>query len=296
MGLVASTLIVVCLISLLCLPEPSYAQAVPTPTPTVIPLSTPCPVDVDKSANPTNLVLGDTAQVQMTFRPRCQPVVQPLAIMLVIDNSDSFDDGPSGPMNKAKAAAYAILERLDPTQDRIGIATFASGTTNFQPLSAQFDLTRNIVVRMRANGNSLGADALGRAIEELRGPRRDVRQKPIIVVMSDGGFDDGSAMLTVAGQARQANIDVYGLYAAGIAVGNSSSNVAGVASAPDYYISLDMAGGTAAGTTIMNRSQVTRPRFIVGASVEDRLSSSVQFVTGSGTPPAQVSGSVLRWD
>ena len=70
----ASTLAAIGLVCLLCVSQVGVVQGqVPTPTPTSIPLSTPCPVDVDKTANPTTLVLGDTTQVQMVFRPRCRP-------------------------------------------------------------------------------------------------------------------------------------------------------------------------------------------------------------------------------
>ncbi|MCW5853577.1 MAG: VWA domain-containing protein [Anaerolineae bacterium] len=296
-GLVACTLMVVGLITLVLLPDTGYAQQVPTPTPTSIPLSTPCPVDVDKWANPVNLVLGDTAQVQMVFRPRCQPVTEPLAIMLVIDHSTSFDDSPSGPLTKAKAAANAIINRLNASIDRLGITSFSLGTQNFEHLSAEFDLTRTIVNGLRSDiPGSRGGDAFGLAVEELKGPNRDVRQRPIIVVMSDGGFDDPGAMSTIAGQARLAGIEVYGLYAAGIAVGNSSTNVAGLATAPDYFMNLDTMGGAPAGNMIIDRSRRTLTRSIRSATIQDTLSSLVQFVPGSGTPPAQVNGSVLRWD
>ena len=266
-GLVACTLMVVCLIALVFMPVPGYAQQVPTPTPTGIPLATPCPVDVDKTANPTTLVLGDTAQVQMVFRPRCQPVVQPLAIMLVMDHSDSFDDGATGPMPKAKAAASAIIDRLDPTLDRLGIATYGDRTTNFQSLTAQFDLTRGIVNGLHALGNSYGADAFGRAVEELSGPHRDIRQRPIIVFMSDGGFNDADAVLMIGGQARRAGVEVYGLYAAGVAaggIGNRPEYMAGLSTAPDYFMNLDTTGGPAAGEMVINRSRRTLTRSSCG--------------------------------
>lgn len=251
-----------------------------------------CPVEVDKTANPSTISLDDTSLIQLTFRPRCPTFRRPVAVALVVDRSASMNYFDGAPFAQARQMADLILDRLDPLQDRVAVASFATRSILDVPLTTDFEQARRVIPTLSIEGETYLATALYIAAIELNGPNRAVDQAPVILILSDGGIVDTLNTIQAGAWAVQHGIQVYAVQ---IALADGPMTLAQVVSDPANFVALGLNEPTVpVADSLVEQITTARPR-IREATIDDELSAYVEYIPGSVQPVATVTGPHLTW-
>jgi YD repeat-containing protein len=137
----------------------------------------------------------------------CTGGATPLDVVMVIDGSPSMftDDNVA----TAQAATNSFIDDLNPTRDQIGFEIFSNDAPLNAPMSSDFASAKTTI----DNGLLLAAEAcdgffcfggtnvsmgLGAGLAELQGPRHRSNATPLMVVLSDGGNNQGDPAPAIA--------------------------------------------------------------------------------------------------
>lgn len=184
-------------------PQPEAATATPTPQP-MLPSGDEA-VSLTKEVNPASLVRGEETEVHLTLKADsrfCGTKVtgKPVDVALVIDHSSSMDSilsfllgGGKSKLETAKDAAIAFLNEMHLQSDRVAIIQFDGRADLLQGLSGDDALLEAVIRGISVGGNTAIDQGLSVAREEINRNSRD-GSTPIIVILSDGGSDESTAL------------------------------------------------------------------------------------------------------
>lgn len=248
-----------------------------------------CPVDIDKTASPASVALGDAVAVTLTVHGACPRQPLPQQIMLVVDTSWSMNDGferasqPPGALERARQIVLPLLAALDPAVVDVGLVTFANGAALQTLLADDLADVRGRIIRAQADGDTMMGAGVALAHGELNGPRRDPNARRTILIVSDGVFKDDPTPAVAA--ARADGIAVHGLVVTTPefkpAVRRALVDLLGA-----DFLHLDPAPERA--KAIIDAVGAWRDETVLfeGLVVRDVVPANMRYVEGTAVPPA----------
>jgi hypothetical protein len=138
----------------------------------------------------------EKANIELIVQGKGEPVRKPLDVMLVLDRSGTMNDvedcGPGSPpgckvqpLTDAEDAAKFLVDKLDPTIDRVGLVSYADTATLDQGLTNDFGAVKAAIGGMIAFGyTNIGDGVLDAQTELSNHGRADAVQ--VMVVLTDG--------------------------------------------------------------------------------------------------------------
>ncbi len=171
-------------------PIPTVCAVQPTATPTAEPTPTPRPI-----------------YVPVVMRDHCVPRLGGADIVLLIDTSSSMSGDK---IRQARGAARAFLDQLDLERDQAAVVGFSTEARIAAPLTRDARLLRVAVDGLRTESGTRIDAAMWAAVSLLGGSGRDPKNRPAIVLLSDGAHAGPSgAVLIAAGEARRLGARIY---------------------------------------------------------------------------------------
>ncbi|MBK6770041.1 MAG: VWA domain-containing protein [Ardenticatenales bacterium] len=176
-------------------PIPYIEVVAPTPTPTITPTPTVTPTPAPASIY-LPLVLREAP---------CQPELQPLDVLLILDASNSMTGDK---LAAAQNAARAFVDMLRLGKDRVGLVTFSTDARLMIGLTTDGAAFVGAVDRIALSAGTRMDSGLALALGTmLASPRPDAKQA--VVLLTDGRQDaEPQAAVDAAGALRRAGIDV----------------------------------------------------------------------------------------
>ena len=256
--------------------------------------SPPCLVSGDKTASPSVTTPGGEVTVMLSltgYGGACLPARRSPDVMLVVDRSGSMSGTP---MEDAKAASMAFVDRLDLSTDQVGLVSFATTADLDQPLQSTAGPVRATIAALVASGDTNINDALILAQAELISARHRATNQPVIVLLSDGRPTTGGDPLAAAAAAKQAGTRIYTI---GLGSGVDPDLMRALASAPsDYFFAAD---STQLGAVYEQIAGVISGAPATNVVLVDELSPYVTLVpnsfTGSPLPEVSPDSRTLTW-
>lgn len=249
----------------------------------------PCSVDIDKSAAPGRIALGEAVTVTLTVGGACPKVPVPQQIVLVVDTSWSMDDGyhvptqPPGALERARRILSPLLATLDPSIVDVGLVTFGSGAALQSPLSDDLADVRTRILRAKADGDTLMGAGVAVAHDELNSSRRDPGARRSILIVSDGVFKDDPRQAVAA--ARADDIDVHGLivttFEFSAAVHDALLDLVGA-----DHLHLDPSPERTRSVIDALSAWRSEAGLFETVTVQDVVPANMRYVLGSAVPPA----------
>ncbi len=261
-----------------------------------------CAVQVDKTAYPTQVEVGQSVEVTLGIQASCPDGGGggggPVDVVLVLDRSSSQLD--NGTWQPSLDAAALFLDLMDFPRAQVGIVAFESQAELIQPLSADAAVVKTALgaipdppVLGLWTSVTAGIDE-GQA--ELSGPRHRPEAKAIMVLLSDGDHNAlvGGTPLAAATRAKQAGSILISI---GLAPNSRGTNtLKAIASKPEYYFPAPTAADLAAAWRDAAGAVSAPPGRLTELLVTDILPPELRFVDGSARPPAtSFSGDTLTW-
>jgi Mg-chelatase subunit ChlD len=171
-------------------PIPTLCAVMPTATPTAEPTPTPRPIFLP-----------------LAMREHCVPRLGGADIVLLIDTSSSMQGEK---ILRAKEAAHVFIAQLDLERDQAAVVGFNSSTRIASPLTSNRRLLETAVDGLRTESGTRIDTALWTAVGLLAGPNRNTKNRPAVILLSDGAHTGPSgAVLQAAAEARRQGARIY---------------------------------------------------------------------------------------
>jgi Mg-chelatase subunit ChlD len=268
----------------------------PSPTPTIPPPLPPCPVTCDKTAIPATVNAGEEVEVTLSLtgsNGSCKVTKENVDVVLVIDRSGSMSGQK---IADAKAAAKVFVDKMDLTAgaDQVGLVAYSSSAVLNQQLSRDAGTVRSAVDGLSAGGGTNITDGINKAQAELESPRRASKNRPVIVLMTDGVH---SASLPppepAAGAAKGKGTRIFTIGLGGDVNADRLKTLA--TSASDYYFAPD---GAALAGIYEQIAGAIRGQPGTNIKIVDVVAPNWTVVPGSfvGSPAPTLSGNTLTWN
>lgn len=166
-----------------------------------------CVARPDKWAAPRSLPLGAETKVTLTVEGRCPGRYDPLQLVVLLDSSRSmnFDNA----IDRARDALGILLSRLDPEAAEVGLVTFEEGASLVVPLGREIGEVAAQLGAQETWGDTRLAAGVELAHQQLLPPRGNPAARRVILLVSDGVFNDDPA--EAAASARADGIEIYSL-------------------------------------------------------------------------------------
>ena len=180
-------------------PVPYIDVVAPTPSPTAAPTATP-------TASATVPAGPSIAYLPLALREApCQPELQPLDVVLVLDASNSMTGDK---LAAAQNAARAFVDMLRLGKDRVGLVTFSTDARLMIGQTTDGAAFVGAVDRIALSAGTRMDSGLALALGTmLASPRPDAKQA--VVLLTDGRQDaEPQAAVDAAAALRRAGIDV----------------------------------------------------------------------------------------
>lgn len=259
-----------------------------------------CAVQVDKTARPTQVEVGQTVEITLGIQASCPGAGGgggPADLVLVLDRSSSQLD--NGTWQPSLDAAAIFLDLMDYSRHRVAIVAFEAQAELIQPLTAdaaQLKAALGAIPEPPALGLWTSITAgIDEGQAELAGERRRPEAQPILVLLSDGDHNAllGGSPLTAANRAKQAGSTLITI---GLAPNSRGTNtLKAIASKPEYYFPAPSAADLAGAWRDAAGAVSTGPGKLTELLVTDILPPELRYVDGSAQPPAGFSGDTLSW-
>jgi len=252
--------------------------------PAAPPPSDGCTARPDKVASPYRIPLGDTVAVTLTVDGRCPGTSRRAQVVVVFDTSRSmgFDDA----LELGKDAVFGMIGRLDPTLTQLGLVTFDDGATLEVPLTSDLATVRSAVAGLRASGDTQLGGALDAARLELTGPRADDAARRVVVVVTDGVFNDAVFPEGEQAALAAAGVDIWALVFTSWRIeADDEEALLRLITAPGNLKrdpSIRVAEALAARLT----GYVDEPGLFEAITVVDVVPDNMRYIQGSSRPPA----------
>jgi len=254
-----------------------------------------CTAVPDKSAAPNRIPLGDIVEVTLDVVGSCPGSRSPAQLLFVFDTSRSmnFDDS----MGLGRDSVLGILAELDPATSEAGLVTFDSGTTLKEPLTGDISAVRAAVAALKADGDTRLAGGLGAALLELTGPRGrpDVRQ--VIVLVTDGVFNDEVYPITLSDEIRAAGIELLALvYPNGGLEDDDLVNLESLVGGAEQ-LHLNPAPSSIRALADLLSGYTPEEGLFETITIVDRIPANMRYVPDSARPPAafDAAANELTW-
>lgn len=203
----------------------------------------PTPVSFQRSVSPSVLPYGK-GEVIVTFTVTgnstgcgIERSRKPLDIVLVIDRSSSMAGffGTSK-LDSAKAAAKTFVSKVQLGTDQVGVVEFNSIADVVRPLDTDRAALERAIDSLVADDGTAIDQGVEVARQELKSLHHRNTATGVIVLLSDGGSDYGSAMSS----AESAKKDGMRVVTIGLGTDANQDLLKGIASDPnDYYYAPD---------------------------------------------------------
>lgn len=153
----------------------------------------------------------------------------PVDVVLVIDRSLSMVQE----IGEAKAAASGFIDRMDLSQDQVGVVSFGSDATLDAILTHDGLAAKNAINALIANGGTNMAEAIQLAQAELVSARHNPAATPVMILMSDGVPSNTDLALSQAQAAKNSGTRIFTI---GLGQDVNATLLTQIASSPsDYY-------------------------------------------------------------
>ncbi len=246
-----------------------------------------CTPSGEKWADPTRLVLGESTRIHLGVTGVCATSRGPTDIALVIDRSGSMIGDK---IVAAQAAALTFIDAIDFVDSRVALIAFNQDAIVEQTLTANPVNIEVAIEALVAGGGTDIALAIDAARRELTGPRRRSSADSVIIVLTDGGSDEVSALRA----ADLAKLEGARLFTIGFGVGANIALLERIASAPaDHYFAPDPADLAGIYRSIAER--ISADVLFRTLTVTDEVPSNMRYVDDSAVPSATFDGSRLVW-
>lgn len=237
-----------------------------------------CQSSPDKVAAPGQIDLGQTVEVQLTVRGRCEGALTaslPLDVFLILDRSGSMGGDK---IRVARDAARDFVAAADLSVVRIAVIAFNNSAQVLTGLTGDEARLNQAIGALSANGGTRIDEGLSLANRERRRNGRPEVQT-VFILLSDGGSDYDSALR----EANLAKADGVEIYTVGILA--DAILMRAIASGPSHYFGSDSARDLG---LIFERiaERITASALFKTASVVDILPANMALVPGSVSPPA----------
>lgn len=246
-------------------------------------LAATCRLTRDKTADPTDLVLGATTEVTLAIDGDCPVLDHPADIVLLVDTSGSMSGTKMG---AARTAVLEFVGQLDYGLHQVGLISFSTEVSLVQPLTANPRALIRAIPELGDDAGTNMAAAMALAADELDSPRARRGARQVVVVLSDGRpTDSAEGVLNVAGQFRSAGRDVYTI---GLGLDVDRWFMRQVATAPNFYFEAPTEYDLVGIYTAISR-RVGAAALLRSATVTDVVPANMAYLGGSAVPAA-------RWD
>jgi len=196
------------------LPVPTVCVVTPTPVPSAT-----------ASPSPTATPVPAAAYLPVLYRRACLPVKTHADVVLLIDVSSSMT---ADKLHAAKAAARALVALLAFPADQAAVIGFSDRPVAGSSLSPDREAVRRAIDGLAPGAGTRIDRALWAALGELRGPARRSANRPVIVLLSDGGHTGSRAdVVDLADEARALGTAVYAVGLGADADGDLLEQIAG---------------------------------------------------------------------
>ncbi len=194
-------------------PIPTVCVITPTPHPTATPAPTPVAI-----------------MLPLVERNHCVPGSTHVDTVLLIDTSDSM---AGTKLEQAKSAAISFLQYLDLPQDQAAVIGFDSRQVLAQGLTGDREKLA-AAVRSLSPGRGTHIDrALLAAVQEFLSVRRRPRNRPVVVLLSDGAHNGyRSDVIAAAASVRSVGATIYAI---GLGPDADEELLRGVSGNDNYY-------------------------------------------------------------
>ncbi len=242
-----------------------------------------CRLQRDKTADPTDLVLGDTTEIVLSVDGECPVLDHPADIVLLVDTSGSMSGTKMG---AARTAVLEFVGQLDYGLHQVGLISFSTDVELVQPLTANPRALIRAIPELGDDAGTNMAAAMALAADELDSARARPGARQVVVLLSDGRpTDSAEGVLTVARALRAAGRDVYTI---GLGLDVDGSFMRQVATAPNFYFEApteyDLVGIYGAISRRVGAAALLR-----AATVTDVVPANMAYLGGTASPAA-------RWD
>lgn len=150
-------------------------------------------------------------------------------VLLVIDRSGSMFGQP---LADEKVAAKGFVDRMNLTQDQVGLASFATTAALDHQLTHNGVAVKNAIDALVASGNTNMGDGINAAQAELQSARHNPAARPVMLLMSDGVPNVGPDPIAAAQTAKNAGTRIFTVGLGGV----DENLMRQIASSPaDYY-------------------------------------------------------------
>ena len=258
----------------------------------VPPLEEKCNLKPAKTANPTDLELGDKADIELKVTGDCPLSDVRNDVMLLVDTSGSM----SGPkMAAARTAALEFVGQLDYSLDQVGLISFSTNVKLVQGLTSNpRDLIRAIPDLGDDSGTNM-LDAVVMANDEFVSPRARPEARKVIILLTDGQPNSGAELLLAYAQEYRAT--GRAIYAIGLGLDVDRNFLQAMVSDPSFYFDAPTEYDLSRIFDAVAR-RVSASALLAQVTVTDQLPANMRLVPNSVVPPARWSSvtSTLIWD
>ena len=266
-----------------------------TPRQTLDPLATPtatpewfCTLTGNKRVSgPTEIVLGETTDIELTIHADCPPRVGIVGadIAIVMDRSGSMTG--SGFLG-VTSAVKSLLQLVDTQYHQAGLVSFAANGTMDHPLTDNLAPVLSIVDQLRSQGRTNVLSGIQIAGSHLEDEGRS-DALPVIILLSDGNFENKSHRDLVSGlRGKGVQFFVIG-YGRSI----DRDDLSDIAGSPERYYE-----AASPGELIQVYRQIIREvqSAITGSVIiDDVMGANIDFLSQSSSPAAIEGPNYLKW-
>ncbi len=183
-------------------PVPTVCVVTPSPTPTASPTPTVTPTP---TATPTVV----PRPIYLPLCAKCLSEAQHADVALVIDTSESM---AGAKLEQARLAAVAFVNRLDLPDDQAAVVGFSTTARLAAELTGNRDTLEAAILGLDNSPGTRIDRALAAASRELLSRRRRPRNRPVVVLLSDGAHNGPAEdVLKVAAELRAFGVVTYAI-------------------------------------------------------------------------------------
>ena len=255
-----------------------------------------CTTNLDKTAAPAAITLGNTITVTLKVDGTCPSRDKQADVVLVIDRSTSMTT--DNKLEAAKQAALDFVDGVDPAQVRIALVALSSTAQRIQGLTSDQAALRDAINALPSERGTNLVDAFEMAQLELTGAGARPGVAHVIVFMTDGRHRTGPPIADIypmVAAAKSAGIEIFA-----IALGSDADDVllGQIASdASHFYDSPTPAELAEIYRQIAGR--IEAQVLLKTARITDKVPDNMQYIAGSGAPvepSLSPDGKTLTWD
>lgn len=251
-----------------------------------------CAVLRDKGAEPEEIFIGETVEVQLVVDGACPVDFKTAEVMLVIDRSGSMS---SGKLDAAREAAITFVALADPLASRVGLVAFESDLGPVVGLQGSPRLLVDTIYSLQPGGGTNLLGGLEEARSELVRNGRPGAER-VIVVMSDGNHNVSGRydLPETIQRLQEARIRVFSV---GLGTDADEDMLLRLAGAPGRYF-FSPTPGELKGIYTQIARRIEAAELFKEAVLVDRVPANMTYISGSGNPiEPEVSpdGKLLTW-